>query len=109
MADSALTLVSRLNMQLSGIVTALDIDIIGRETAKILAKIKQLSPEVRLDVRDWEMADSRIEMEQNAKAAVKRLEELRLNILKASEHGIFSAIDVIHLSAQIDAITEELR
>ena len=96
-------------MQISGIITALDIDIIGRETAKTITRIRQVSNDARLDIRDFEMADSRAEMDKFAKAAAKRLEELRALILKTSEHGIFSAIEVMHLSTQIDAILEELR
>lgn len=109
MSVSALTQITRLNIQLNGILTALDIDIIGRETGKTIARIKQLSGDVRLDIRDWEMADSRAEMDKYCRAANKRLDDLRAAVLKASEHGIFNAIDVIDLSAQIEGIQAELK
>jgi len=96
-------------MQLSGLLTALDIDLIGRETSKIIARIRQLSLDMRLDVRDWEMAENRVEMSENAETGLERLEELRKQILRASEHGIFTSVDVVHLSAQIDSIVADLK
>jgi hypothetical protein len=108
MTESALTLMTRLNMQVGSLLSALDIDLIGKETGKILRLIRRLSEDARLDVRDWEMSDSRVEMEQHAQVAKKRLEELRKQVLKASEHGIFSAVDVVHISAQIDSIEDML-
>lgn len=108
MTVSALTLVTRLNTQLSGILTALDIDIIGRETSKQIARIRQLAADARLDVRDWEMAENRAEMQRYAAEATGRLDALRAGILKVSEHGIFTPIDVMDLSSQIDSIAMEL-
>jgi len=105
---SALVLMTRLANQLGGLVSALDIDLIGKETQKALNAIKHLAAEARLDVRDYEMSDSRADMEKNARIAVKRLEELRGQILLASEHGIFSAVDVVVLSAQLDEIVSKL-
>jgi hypothetical protein len=109
MAISTLTLATRLNMQINGLLTALDIDLIGRETSKVIARIRILSNDARLDVRDWEMAQDRAAMEKNATEGMKRLAELRKLILKGSEHGIFSSIDVIDMSTQIDSIEADLQ
>lgn len=109
MAVSALTQMTRLNTQLSGLLTALDIDIIGRETGKTIHRVKQLSNDARLDVRDWEMADTRTDMDKHARNAVKRLDQLRAGILKLSENGIFNSIDVIDMSAQVDGIQADLK
>lgn len=95
--------------ELNGILSALDIDIIGRETTKIITAIRRLAGDARLDVRDAEMADTRAEMEKNILAAEKRLDDLRIQIVKASEHGIFGAIDVAQLSAELDEIVAKLR
>ncbi|HEX8227253.1 MAG TPA: hypothetical protein VF572_05290 [Candidatus Saccharimonadales bacterium] len=109
MADlSELTLITRLNTHLNGLLMALDTDIIGKETAKAISAIKRTSADARLDIRDYEMADSRTEMQRHARTAVKRLEELRRHILKASESGIFGAVDVAVLSAEVDEIAARL-
>lgn len=108
MAVSALTQMTRLNMQINGLITALDIDLIGRETGRQLNRIKLLSNDARLDIRDWEMADSRAEMDKHARAGLKRLDQLRDAIVKVSESGVFGSIDVIDMSAQIEGISTEL-
>jgi hypothetical protein len=107
-AESELTLTTRLTTQVASLLTALDIDLVGKETAKTINQIKRLAADVRLDVRDWEMSDTRAELEKNAQAVRKRFEELRRHILKASEHGIFGPVDVVDISSQIDAILARL-
>lgn len=109
MSESALTLITRLSRQIDGLITALDIDLIGRETGKTLVKIRQLSQEARLDVRDWEMSETRTEMNENSRMACQRMDDLRKHVLKASEHGIFSTVDVVHISAQLDTIGSMLQ
>jgi hypothetical protein len=82
---------------------------LGRETKRTVATIRQLSRDVRLDVRDWEMAENRTEMTENAQAALERIEELRKQLLKGSEYGIFTTINIVDLSSQLDAIQADLR
>lgn len=106
--ESALVLATRLSHELNAILSALDIDLIGKETAKDIDAIRRLTADARLDIRDHELADSRADMEKYARAATKRLDALRVQILKASEHGIFGAIDVAQLSTQLDAIVADL-
>ena len=109
MAESELTRITRLNTRLLSLLAALDDDIIGRETRKAIEKIKQVSAEARLDVRDWEYSDSREELGQNAKRAVKRIDELRALILQASEYGIFGAVDVADITARLEEVADSLR
>jgi hypothetical protein len=107
--ESAYVLITRLGHEVGGMLAALDIDILGRETAKNNVLIKQLLTDARLDIRDYETADSAADMRSNAQVACKRLEKLRVALLLASEHGIFSAIDIARLSTTIDVIVEDLR
>jgi hypothetical protein len=55
------------------------------------------------------LSESREEQLYNAKKAKKWLDQARRNILSASEFNIFGAIDVAHLSAQIDQIISEIK
>ncbi len=64
--------------------------------------------DARLDVRDYEYAETRAEQQQHAKAAKKRLEQVRQAVLLASEYNVFSAIDVAHTTATIEQITKHL-
>jgi hypothetical protein len=74
-----------------------------------LAKLQQNLVDSRIYARDYELSESREEQVDNAKKAKKWLEQAQKNILTASEFNIFGAIDVAHLSAQIDQIISELK
>jgi hypothetical protein len=86
-----------------------DVDLLDRMELKLVGTIKRLLADTRLDIRDWEMADSREEMQRHAHEAVQRLEQVREAILLASERDIFSAIDIAEISAQFDHFAAELR
>lgn len=91
------------------ILNALDTDTLDRSDQKIITALKLLMADARLDIRDYEMADSRAEMIKYSKSATKRLEQTREMILLASEHNIFGAIDVAQLTAELEQIAAEVR
>lgn len=91
------------------ILNRLDIDLLDHMQLKLVGTIKRLLADTRLDIRDWEMADSREEMQKHAREALKRLEQVRHSILLASEHNIFSPIEIAELSAHFDHIASGLR
>jgi hypothetical protein len=95
--------------QVGSILSQTDMDVLDRAQLKLIGTIKRLLADTRLDIRDWEMSDSREEMQRHGHEAVKRLEQSREAILLASQHDIFSAIDVAQISAQFDHFTSELR
>lgn len=64
--------------------------------------------EARLDVRDYELSETRDEQLKNAATAQKRLVKVRKDILAASEYNIFSAVDVAQFTGDIDHINERL-
>lgn len=87
---------------------ALDIDLVGPQTGKLIRTCKRALTDARLDIRDFETADSRAEMQEMARVARHRLDEVRSLILAVSEHGVFSAIDVTQLSVGLDRIGDML-
>ncbi|HSH18257.1 MAG TPA: hypothetical protein VK978_02645 [Candidatus Saccharimonadales bacterium] len=95
--------------QVGTILNRLDIDLLDRQQLKLVGTIKRLLAEVRLDIRDWEMSDSRAEMQQNARQALERLDQARAAILLASEYNMFSAIDIAETTAQFDMVARELK
>jgi hypothetical protein len=86
-----------------------DVDIMDRAELKLVGSLKHMLADTRLDIRDWEMADSREEMQRSAREALHRLEQVRELILQASQKNIFSAVDVAEISAQFDRFAVELR
>lgn len=95
--------------QVGSILNKADPDLLDKSELRLVGSIKHLMADARLDIRDWEMADSRVEMDRGAKEALKRLEQARASILLASEHNLFSAIDIAEITAQFDSVVAELK
>ena len=106
---SPFVLTSRLVTFVGPLLAAIDIDMLSHAERRNVARMKQLLVDARLDVRDYELSETRVEQVEKAVAAKNRLDELRRDILRASEHNMFSAIDVAQISAQIDQITAFLQ
>lgn len=88
----------------------------GVDTAKLPAKQRAILAEIQQDLIDarkyasgYELSETRTEQLDNAKTATKWLNKVQKCILSASEHDIFSAIDVASLSAQIETLKEVLK
>lgn len=86
-----------------------DTDLLDRADLKLVGTIKQLLADARLDIRDYEMAETRADMRDAAIEALSRIDQARDAILLASERGMFSAIDIAELMAHFDHIASEMR
>jgi hypothetical protein len=64
--------------------------------------------DARLDIRDYELSETREDQLRRARDANKRLERIRKSILAASEYNVFNAVDVAQLTAQLEQIIENL-
>lgn len=98
-----------LDTHVSGIISAFDIDALMPDERKVLALIKRQLTDARLDVRDYEYADTRAEQQRYGKAAHKTLDAAQHSLLQASEYNLFGAVDIAHISAQIQHIKEQLQ
>ncbi len=109
MNESPFLAIKALETQVKGILRGFDL--YGDDAAyrKAIKELKQELTDARLDIRDYELSETRAEQLDNAKQAKKRLEQIRRQILAASEYNVFSAIDVAQLTAQIEQITENVR
>lgn len=76
---------------------------------KVVTALKYELVDARLDIRDYELSETREEQLANAKSAKERLDNVRKHILVASEHNIFSAIDVAHISANIEQVIDNIK
>ena len=94
---------------MNGTLSAIDVYALPAGERKIVTGLKREMVDARLDIRDYELSETRAEQLTNAKAAKKRLEVIRKLILSASEYDIFSAVDVAQLTAELEQIIEELR
>lgn len=109
MADiSLLQEAKELEAQVTRLLAAHDIANLPHVQKELVNTIKHQLVDVRLDARDFEYAQSRAEQLEYARESRPRLEELHKNILKASEHGLFSAIDIAHVSARLQQLLSHL-
>lgn len=106
---SAFDQVKALDTHVHGIVSAFDIDALMPDERKILALIKRQLTDARLDIRDYEYSDTREEQLRFATAGRKSCDEVQKSILQASEYNLFGAVDVAHISAQIQQIIAQLQ
>ena len=106
--NSPFLLIKRLETHLNGVLSALDIFDLPAGERKIITLLKSDLVDARLDVRDYELSETRDEQIKKATEAKKRLERLRKGILAASEYNVFSAIDVAQLTAQLEQIIENI-
>jgi hypothetical protein len=102
-------MVKQVDLQVSSILRKFDFRKLSTNERDVLAKVQQNLVVSRIYTSDYELSESREEQFDNAKKAKKWLAQAQKNILTASEFNIFGAIDVAHLSAQIDQIISGLK
>jgi hypothetical protein len=108
-SQSPSKLVKRLDAEVNRVLRKYDLRRLGGRERKFLADLQQNLVDSRVYTNDYELSETREEQLKNAKLAKKWLESARGNILAASEFNIFGAIDVAHLTAQIELICANLK
>lgn len=81
-------------------------DELDREAAKLVKELKQLCNEARLDVRDYEYAETLAAQRKAGEKARKNLTKLEKGILQL--HSVFGPADTAELGAFIDSLRSEL-
>ncbi len=96
----------QIDRQVKGVLRTIQHDELDREEAKLVKQLKQLCNEARLDVRDYEYAETREVQAKAGVAAHKSLTSVEKCIVRLS--GIFGPADVAELSARVDQIRSRL-
>ena len=108
-AVSTYTLAKRLDGEIARIVaTARAIGLLEGPAQQDAKLLKRDMADARLDIRDYELAETKTEQERLGKDAARRLSSVQQSILAASQYNVFSAIEVAQLSAQIAQLQEQL-
>ena len=90
-------------------ISHMDLDLLSHGERSIISDLKRLATDVRLDVRDYEYAQTRAEQLEALHEARERLEQLNELLLKASGLNLFTAVDTAQFSASIDVIISQLQ
>ncbi|HJQ09160.1 MAG TPA: hypothetical protein VJ836_06795 [Candidatus Saccharimonadales bacterium] len=107
--QSPFTRSRELEISLVSLLASLDADWLSLPEREQVARLKHQATDIRLDIRDYGMAETLAEQQKLAREAHKRLEQLQQSIVKASEYGLFGAVDVAHLSATIQQIIADIK
>jgi hypothetical protein len=107
--QSPYLLMQQFERLLLGHLSAIDIYDVPAAERKVITALKHETVDARLDIRDYELSETREEQLDNAKEAKSRLQRLHKHILAASEYNVFSAIDVAQMSATLEQIKERLK
>jgi hypothetical protein len=91
---------------------AIDFDVHTTAGRRAFESLKREVRVARDMLKDYEMFELEEDLRKQAQLlprAIKGLEKLRANLLKASEYDLIGAIDVAQLSAQLDELIDKLR
>ena len=92
--------------QLKELLRSIDVDLLDIAEKKAFRSIRQLALDARLDIRDYELSETRDEQLKKMQAAKRRLDKLEKAIVTTG--SLFGAADVAQLSAQIQQISSRL-
>lgn len=106
---SPFNLTKRLEGNITGLLAPIDIFDLPANLRATVQHLKRDLVDARLDVRDYELSETRPQQLDNARDATKRLHQVNRYILTASEANLFGPADVALLSAQIEQIITNLR
>ena len=93
--------------QLKGLLRTVDTDTLGADERKALMNVRRYATDARLDIRDYELSETREEQLKKMHAAHKRLAKLQASILAVG--FVFGAADIAQLSAQLEQISSNVR
>jgi hypothetical protein len=92
----------RAERQIKALLRTLDTDLLEPDEKKAVASLRRFSSETRLDIRDYELSETREEQLKKAADARKGLDRLKAHLLAAGY--VFSPADIAQLDAQLEHI-----
>ena len=105
---SPFALVKALETHITSLLMQFDIDALPAGERELLRSIKRLAADVRLDLRDYGVADTKAAQDRLAREIRQRLHTCEQAVVKAGELNLFGAVDVGHLSAQTQQLMAHL-
>jgi len=109
MSDSPFLAIKALETQMNAVLSGLDLFELPKAEQKVVVRLRDELIDARLDIRDYELSETREEQLAKARDAKSRLDKIRKDILAASEYNVFTAIDVAQLTAQLEQISENVK
>ena len=101
---SPFALAKNIGAFVSRFLSGTDVHSLPREQREVVMLLKNQAADIRLDIRDYGMAETRAQQEHLAKETAERLEAFQTTVLKVSEYNLLGAADVAQLSAQLQQL-----
>lgn len=98
--------IQQVDRQVKGLLRQIDSESLVKEEKQSIQDLKQLLNEVRLEIRDYDFAQTRDEQLKHGKLARKQLRKLVDVILALS--SLFGPADIAQLTAQLEQLSEKL-
>lgn len=99
--------IQRLELQVKAILRQVNTDTLDAPGKKLLGTLRRLLVDARIDIRDYELSETRDEQLGKAEQGKKRLKQLRADILASSD--VFGPADVAHITARLEQIEHWLQ
>jgi hypothetical protein len=101
-SESPFLAICRTEQQIKTVLRGVDIALLSLDEKGVISSIRRLATDTRLDIRDYELSETREEQLKSAMRSGKRLAKLRAAIVAASL--AFGPVDVAQLTAQLEQI-----
>lgn len=105
---SPFLLVKQLEGDIHRLLSGIDVAWLETKEQHMIAQLKNGLIDARLEIQDYELAETREDQLRNARDAKKYLQNVE-KLMTANPAGVFGAVDVAHLTAYIGRITDNLR
>lgn len=86
----------------------IDIEALPAAERELLRQLKRQVTDIRLDVRDYGMAETHPEQDRLATEAKKRLDQLERLVVQAGGLNLIGPVDIAYLSAQTQQLMAKL-
>lgn len=103
---SASSIAQKLDRLIKGVIRSLDVEALSQKERTALSQIRLACNEIRLDIRDYEYAQSREEQLKWAK--IGRHNVAALNKLLLSLEDVFSPADIAECGAYLETLRSAL-
>lgn len=108
MSNSPFLLVKQLQGDVLRLLSAIDITTLDTKEQQVVEDLRNNLIDMRLEIQNYELAETREHQLKNAKAAKKQLQTIE-KLIMSNPVGVFGPVDVAHLTAYIGQITDRLK
>lgn len=107
--EAPLKQLGQIARHIRSILNAAAVDMSDASIRKAIQAINKNLEIAQKFLHDYEREEDAYKQATILPQGIERLENLRKNILDASQYDVFGAVDVAHLTAKIDQLIERLR